>query len=160
MGLDMYLYGKRSIWSWADEDKTIAKSVNNLFGFDPTEEQLRCDTESTVCSVTLRVAYWRKANAIHNWFVKNVQDGKDECQESYVSREQLTELLNTVKVVLADRSKAEELLPTQSGFFFGGTGYDEWYFAGLGYTRDRLLAILNPHDDRYKSLDIFYHASW
>ena len=28
------------------------------------------------------VAYWRKANAIHSWFVENCQDGVDECQYS------------------------------------------------------------------------------
>ena len=25
------------------------------------------------------VGYWRKANAIHGWFVRNVQNGKDDC---------------------------------------------------------------------------------
>jgi hypothetical protein len=25
------------------------------------------------------VGYWRKANAIHGWFVENVQDGEDDC---------------------------------------------------------------------------------
>jgi len=26
-----------------------------------------------------QVGYWRKANAIHNWFVENIQDGEDDC---------------------------------------------------------------------------------
>ena len=26
------------------------------------------------------VGYWRKANAIHKWFVDNVQDGNDDCK--------------------------------------------------------------------------------
>ena len=42
---------------------------------------------------TTEVAYWRKANAIHRWFVNNVQDGIDECQETIVTRNQLFTLL-------------------------------------------------------------------
>ena len=31
------------------------------------------------------VAYWRKFNALHNWFVQNCQDGVDECQYAEVT---------------------------------------------------------------------------
>ena len=47
------------------------------------------------------VAYWRKANQIHNWFVENVQDGKDDGDEYDVSKEQLQELVNVCKKVVA-----------------------------------------------------------
>ncbi len=40
-------------------------------------------------------------------------------------------LLEVCKQVAADPSKAEELLPTQSGFFFGGTEYDEYYMNSI-----------------------------
>jgi hypothetical protein len=33
---------------------------------------------------------------------------------------------------------AKELLPTQAGFFFGSTDYDEYYYEDLVYTRDLL----------------------
>lgn len=46
------------------------------------------------------VAYWRKANQIHNWFVKNVQDGNDDCGEYEVSRQKLQELLSICRDVL------------------------------------------------------------
>ncbi len=39
------------------------------------------------------VAYWRKANQIHNWFVENIQDGNDDCGYYEVSRQKLQELL-------------------------------------------------------------------
>jgi hypothetical protein len=48
----------------------------------------------------MTVAYWRKANQIHNWFVENVQDGNDDCKDYYVSRKQLEELRDTCKAVL------------------------------------------------------------
>lgn len=48
------------------------------------------------------VGYWRKANHIHNWFVKNVQDGEDDCcYHKEVTREILVDLLQTCTEVLA-----------------------------------------------------------
>lgn len=51
---------------------------------------------------TKEIGYWRKANAIHRWFVENVQNGEDDCRDYFVTKEQLTELLNLVNQVLAD----------------------------------------------------------
>jgi hypothetical protein len=48
----------------------------------------------------VEVGYWRKANAVHHWFVMNVQGGVDECQPSDVSREKMQELLETCRKVL------------------------------------------------------------
>lgn len=47
------------------------------------------------------VGYWRKANAIHRWFVENVQDGNDDCGEYEVTKEKLEELKDTCLEVLA-----------------------------------------------------------
>ena len=43
------------------------------------------------------IIYWRKANAIHKWFVENVQEGVDDCGEYEVTVEQLTELRDLCK---------------------------------------------------------------
>jgi hypothetical protein len=49
-----------------------------------------------------QVGYWRKANQIHNWFVKNIQDGVDDCNyHREVTEEDLNELLDICKRVLA-----------------------------------------------------------
>ena len=40
------------------------------------------------------MGYWRKANAVHNWFVDNVQDGNDGCKHYWVSKEDLQKLLD------------------------------------------------------------------
>ena len=53
-----------------------------------------------ISGITEQIAYWRKANMIHKWFVDNVQDGEDDCREYYVSREQLALLVETCKEVL------------------------------------------------------------
>ena len=108
--------------------------------------------------VTAEAAYWRKANAIHAWFVDNVQDGEDDCGHYPVYREQLAELADVCDKVLEDPSQANELLPTQSGFFFGSTEYDEWYRRNLEYTRDRIRALLdNP---QLEGWEFQYHSSW
>jgi hypothetical protein len=50
--------------------------------------------------VEVNVAYWRKANAIHRWFVDVVQGGVDECQASEVTRDQLDALRLSAQTVL------------------------------------------------------------
>ena len=102
------------------------------------------------------LGYWRKANAIHQWFVDNVQDGVDECQESYVTTEQLQQLLDIVKQVQADHTLAPTLLPTESGFFFGSTEYDSYYFEDLEDTRRILEGVVTEEG----ITDIFYNSSW
>lgn len=145
MGLDMYLSAKRYLWHSEDE---LANNVRSVF---PELGDAR------VKEITAELLYWRKANAIHKWFVDNVQDGKDECQESWLSREQLEALLAVIKEVLADKSKAAELLPPQAGFFFGSDKIDEWYWEDLKATQTNLEKILAMD---LKGWDFYYRASW
>lgn len=44
--------------------------------------------------------YWRKANAIHQWFVDNVQDGNDDCKDYEVYSDKMEELVETCKKVI------------------------------------------------------------
>jgi len=151
MGLDMYLY--KDIFVGANYEHRKVTGTIELF---TDGRKINVDL-SKLSSIKEQVAYWRKANAIHNWFVINVQEGKDECQESYVDIEQLKTLLDTVSKVLEDHNLAEQLLPTQSGFFFGQYSYDEWYFEQFAYTKTALEeAIKNKDDDG----EFYYHASW
>jgi hypothetical protein len=110
-----------------------------------------------MATVTVQVGYWRKENAIHKWFVDNVQDGEDNCAEYFVGREQLEELKELCEKVLADHSLAEELLPTQEGFFFGSTEFDEWYFTGLRDTVEIVKLCLSPE---YENWEFTYQSSW
>ncbi len=104
----------------------------------------------------VEVGYWRKANAIHKWFVDNVQDGVDECQESPVTMDQLDVLLDTVNAVLDDNDKAGDLLPPESGFFFGITDIDEYYLEDLVTTKEILTELADRGDDWEYS----YQSSW
>ena len=106
-----------------------------------------------------QVGYWRKVNAIHRWFVDKCADGEDSCQLIYVDKSDAKELLNLVNEVLLDHSKASKLLPSQSGFFFGTTDYDEWYYEGLKYTKTLLENVLKFVEEN-KKYSIYYQASW
>lgn len=94
MGLDMYLSKRKYVKNWEHmkpEDRhtiTIKKAGKTIVSKLPIKE------------VVYEAAYWRKANAIHNWFVQNVQDGEDDCRQYYVSGEQLQELVDLCKQVL------------------------------------------------------------
>ena len=114
-------------------------------------------TFNRISEITENVVYWRKANAIHKWFVDNCQDGIDECQDTYVEKESLEELLDLCKQVKKDNKLAPTLLPATSGFFFGGTDYDEWYFDAINHTIKAISALLA---EDISQASIYYHSSW
>ena len=60
--------------------------------------------------------------------------------------------------VLDDTSVAEELLPTASGFFFGGTDYDEYYVEDIKKTIDIVNNVLKTTD--FDTQMIYYRSSW
>ena len=93
MGLDMYLYAEKYVSRSDEEYKAVLTTLDTPvpFGADGF----------TGLSVKLTALYWRKSNQIHAWFVKNVQAGKDDCGDYYVSHAQLDDLRITCLRVLA-----------------------------------------------------------
>ena len=106
------------------------------------------------------VGYWRKANSIHGWFVRNVQDGVDDCHEYAVEKDKLKELLESVNAVLADPTRADELLPPQSGFFFGSTEVNEYYIQDLKDTKKILESLFSELKGVADYPELFYRSSW
>jgi len=145
MGLDMYLYAKQYFWSGKKESET--KQVNKLF---PEMKGMKLKT------ISFEAGYWRKANAIHLWFVENCQNGKDDCGNYEVSGDELEELKNLCETVLKEKGRAEDLLPTKEGFFYGGVKYNEWYFDNLKLTIKFIDKCLKLNKDWYFE----YHSSW
>ena len=140
-------------------------------------------------SIIEEVGYWRKANAIHKWFVDNIQDGEDDCGYYEVAPEQLEELLNICKLIkqkcvlkkgkitngyriengkevpiiedgeyIENSEVAAEYLPTQSGFFFGSTDYDQWYMKDIESTIEILTKVLKETD--FDNQMVVYTSSW
>jgi hypothetical protein len=149
MGLDMYLTAKRYVWKHLDEEQSLQSELNKVM-----EEEL-CSTDMRVSEVSVNAFYWRKANAIHKWFVDNVQGGEDNCREYWVDAKQLVRLKDICESVL--NTKDVGLLPSEDGCFFGSTEYDDWYFKELQDTVDGLEKVLQLDTSKW---DFYYRASW
>jgi hypothetical protein len=117
----------------------------------------------TGAEVTATIAYWRKANQIHSWFVRNVQEGRDNCENYPVPVAKLDELLQLVTKVLDNHTKeyAHKHLAPEQGFFFGTYEVDEWYWEQLEYTKKRLTEILKIHHANLaENIYYEYQSSW
>jgi hypothetical protein len=148
MGLDMYL----NVKCYLDTDELSA--VRDVL----KENDIQGLNNYTPKTIEFEIGYWRKANQIHNWFVENVQLGKDDCNEYYVDKSQLLALKETCEKVLNDTSLAAELLPPRKGFFFGSSDIDEYYLNDLTKT----VSILNKmfNNPQHKKWSVYYESSW
>jgi len=164
MGLDMYLSVRKYVSRMDFSDYDKSEGYRNTPEFDGLVDALGVSEfiepqDSTGIHVEIPVMYWRKANAIHKWFVDTQADGVDNCQLINVSTESLKELVDLCEQELDNKDDLGLYLPTESGFFFGSTEYDEYYIRDLEYTRDRLKQVIELME---KSGDYFavYQASW
>ena len=132
--------------------------------------------------------YWRKANAIHRFFLENgeiVQDGVS----AIISKEVIEDLLDKCNEVLEKAivkegkinvgrqfkdgewieltrdgkyienvDEIESILPTQDGFFFGSTDYDEFYLEDIKWTKEQLEKVLKEVD--FNQNEVVYDSSW
>jgi hypothetical protein len=153
MGLDMYLTKRHYVKNWDHNPKEQHYQITVKQG---GKKCTAIDTNK-ICSIIEDVHYWRKANAIHKWFIDHVQDGDDDCKEYYVSQKYLKELLNDINTVLTNHDQAEEFLPHTNGFFFVGNEYDEWYFKDLEETKKMLETELAIKDNM---AEYYYTSSW
>jgi len=152
MGLDMYLSAKRYLWR--DADEAISDGINDLLGIKSDKSKRFYGASFVAKEVSVEAMGWRKANAIHGWFVENCQDGEDNCQESYVSRDKLKELVELCQSVLDDPD--QEGLDPFEGFFFGSYEKDEWYYQDLKNTIEGITEALTLPE----SFEFYYQASW
>ena len=164
MGLDCYLYKETYITFDEDENgkliqpecKFIYNKVKNGW-----TEKIESKTFRP-CYVVEEIGYWRKANHIHKWFVDNCGDGIDKCQRITVSYDDLLSLKEICETIVKQEEGweeyAKENLPTTSGFFFGGTEYDEYYIDDCKH----LINIVNEleKDEENSTHEYYYRASW
>jgi hypothetical protein len=160
MGLDMYMSKKTYVKQWSHNKPEDQFNVDIKKGGEPFSPIKK----ERVSYVVEEVAYWRKFNALHNWFVNKCADGVDECQPIYVSEEMMKELLETLHKVKEvydsnppdKEEQLDDIFPTSSGFFFGGTEYDEYYIQEVNETIELIENLLEEEGgDDYE-----YQASW
>lgn len=153
MGLDQYLYAKKHVSGYrSDGDEETIKYKEIISSVDGLDI---ADKRNPLAYVSFCVGYWRKCNAIHNWLVENIQDGKDDCGEYHFGKSTIGELLNICKRVLANKESANKELPTVDGFFFGSTNYDEFYYQDIEETVVILQNALTHPEFEY-----YYASSW
>jgi len=144
MGLDMYLTARINLAG--DENVRVE-------GLDSKGLELG--------AAEYDLGYWRKANAIHGWFVKNVQEGVDDCSPYQAKIEDLRALRDLCAKVLRDR--APEHLPPTAGFFFGSTDVDEYYWDDLHLTIDicnKACELADSTKNQRRYWRFTYQSSW
>ena len=143
---------KYSMKEWCGREKPSDELINHYSEFVTNDKY-------GFINIKEEVAYWRKANAIHQWFVDNVQDGEDDCvAHRELTKGDLLTLSNLAYKVYINPDIAEDLLPTQSGFFFGNTEYNDWYMENLKSTIEQINSILATTDFNTEAL--YYVSSW
>lgn len=60
--------------------------------------------------------------------------------------------------IISNAEEIADILPTQNGFFFGCTDYDEGYIEDIKYTADELKSIIEH--PKFDEFDFYYMASW
>ena len=124
--------------------------------YKPTQQQFADAYDDKLTGVL----YWRKVNSLHAYFVRTgtLEAGGEQDVGYYVlNRNDLYHLVDLMDQILNNHSLAETLLPTQAGFFFGSTDYDDWYFKDLEDAKALVVAELEVAPDQ----DVwFYYASW
>jgi hypothetical protein len=98
--------------------------------------------------------YFRKVNCIYAYFQDRLEE--EVCE---VTKEDVIDIKERATKILAahNQETAQELLPTQAGFFFGSTDYDEWYY----YDMKEILKEFGELLMRWKEDDIcFVMMSW
>ncbi len=145
MGLDMYLRGKRYLFDKEVEEHSFDDVLKFTGGRKPKE-------------ITFMLGYWRKANAIHNWFVKNVQGGEDDCGEYLVHFSNLVKLRDVCKEALDNKNP--DILEPVSGFFFGSTDIDDWYWKDIKKTYELMVELCQDPDIACGNIDVYYQSSW
>jgi hypothetical protein len=135
MGLDMYLTAV------LDVSPSKQYELKTLF---PEVESIE--------KVSTTIGYWCKAQAIHSWFVENVQYGNDDCRAYNVYEDEIKALLNIVDNVIDKRQKPEEVLPSSYD-----SDYSEFYFENLALTKKILERALKLSDSGWT---FKYQSSW
>lgn len=150
MGLDMHLMASKKMprEQAAVMMKADPKSFRKWFN--------EWDENAAEVPLVADAAYWRKANAIHNWFVKNVQGGVDDCHDYPVTAEQLLELRNKCAAILEGANREEHDIVPVDGFFFGSTSDDQAYREDLEDTVRQIDEVLTE----WGGWDFKYYSSW
>lgn len=108
---------------------------------------------------TTNVGYFRKVNFLVKYFEDLGFDTPSQTPLK-ITKEDAEVLLDRCEKVLEDHSLAKELLPTMSGFFFGSTEYDKYYFEDVESVKNYLSNELIPKFDNLEDGEEIFFETW
>ena len=163
MGLDMYFYARKTTYkSFSKQDEPDSAGEANYPEDLKTFSDYIYDRnfKSVQTETRYQIGYFRKFNALHSYIVKTFADGIDNCQDIILYKEDVEQIKKVLDNVLKANTeeKAKDILPTQSGFFFGSTDYDEFYFEDVKDAADLMQNLLDNFD--FEKYQVIYEASW
>ena len=159
MGLDITFYkAKRSKDNETKErleEIRKALAAEYLKSIDERNSKLinELEDEKEKINPWNEVAYFRKVNFLIPFF-----GYEENCSNIEIDKYQVEDLIEACKEVLANHDKASFLLPTQAGFFFGSTDYDDWYFDDVESVKTTFESILEDFDQEEDIL--IMHCWW
>ena len=119
----------------------------------PTEKFEECFDEILKHYYGHYVGYFRKVNCVYRYFEDKLTD-----ETAWVTKDECEDIVKRCSAVLENPDLASELMPTRSGFFFGSTEYDKYYFSDLRDVRKQFKSFIKY----FKTDDdlVFIHMSW
>ena len=143
-------YFKTYDWKIEPYSKAILSPMEVLVEFEKTKRSY----------FKVEDAYFRKVNFIYAFFQDDLVD-----EECLVSADDIKELIDTcVEVLKHHKTDSDEgynyamaNLPTQGGFFFGSTKYDNWYWHDV---EDCLTQMRKLHKKLKEGDMVQWYFSW
>lgn len=165
----MYIYKKRYLCNVKDIELKIDNKIVDVVNLN---------------NLVFEEVYWRKVNAVHGWFVSNIQDGNDDSKEYYISTNDFIKLVEDCKKdleyfktldydikietnnhtitrsykIYKNVDESELNLNSMEGYFFGNNEYDSGYVEDLEDTIEKIETLLSKED--YDCYDYYYQSSW
>ena len=112
---------------------------------DCAEDEIEYWVNSIIESYTNREdMYYRKVNLLYAYFADRLDN-----ESCIVTRHDCEDIIKKCEIVLEkeDESISESLLPTQGGFFFGSTQYDDNYYYDVRDVLNQFKEYLNNWTD-------------
>ena len=160
-----YIRDKGAIYR--DLEKSCSKALEDN---DPEAEVYRTRMDELLAPYDeTNVWFGRKENHIHQWVIDAYNAKEAQAHQWIIDAHRITdtnteyilidpdELLGDLYTVIKNPESAPEVMPTSSGFFFGSTDYDKFYFEDVMALHKTLNA---EKKQGYFNNHSFFYWSW
>lgn len=160
-----YIHDKGTIYR--DLEKSYNKALEDN---DPEAEVYRTRMDELLAPYDeTNVWFGRKENHIHQWVIDAYNAKEAQAHQWIIDAPRITDtnlehilidpdqLLGDLETVIKNPELAPEIMPTSSGFFFGSTDYDKFYFEDVMALHKTLNA---EKKQGYFNNHSFFYWSW